>query len=78
MNDDARWTYNTNSQIKFKTSMSKSCLCDYHGAYILVSGTMEIPNTGTAAAPNKRKNIIIKNCASFTDWISKTSNTQIC
>ena len=29
INDDARGTYNTNSQIKFKTSMLKSSLCDY-------------------------------------------------
>ena len=36
INDDARGTYNTNSQIKFKTSMLKSGLCDYSGAYIVV------------------------------------------
>ena len=28
-------------------------------------------------APNNRSNIIIKNCASFTDCISETNNTQI-
>ena len=27
-NNDARGTYNTNSQIKFKTSMLKSSLCN--------------------------------------------------
>ena len=32
---------NTNSQIKFKTSMLKSSLCDYNAAYILVSGTID-------------------------------------
>ena len=32
--------YNTNSQIKFKTSMLRSSLCDYSDAYILVSGTI--------------------------------------
>ena len=36
INDDARGTYNTNSQIKFKTSMPKSNLFDYSDAYILV------------------------------------------
>ena len=35
INDDARRTYNTNSQIKFKTSMLKSSLHDYIDAYIL-------------------------------------------
>ena len=28
INNDARGTYNTNSQIKFKTSILKSNLCD--------------------------------------------------
>ena len=33
---------NTNSQIKFKTSMLKPCLCDYSDTYILVSGTVTV------------------------------------
>ena len=37
--DDARGTYNKNSQIKFKTSSLKSSLCDFSDAYILVSRT---------------------------------------
>ena len=36
-NDDARGTYNTNSRIKFKTSMLTSSLCNYSDAYIFVS-----------------------------------------
>ena len=42
MNDDSRRTYNTNSQVKFKTSMLRSSLCDYSDAYILVSGNTTI------------------------------------
>ena len=38
-NDGARGTYNTNSQIKFKTLMLKSSLYDYSDAYILVKET---------------------------------------
>ena len=30
---------------------------------------MKVKTTGTAAAPSNRKNIIIKNCAPFTDCI---------
>ena len=67
----------TKSQIKFKTLMFKSSLCDYSDAYILVRGTIEIPITGTAAVPNNRKNMIIKNYAPFTNCISETHNTQI-
>ena len=39
--------------------MLKSSLCDYSDAYILVSRTIIVPNTGTAAAPNNTKNMII-------------------
>ena len=42
--------YNANGQIKFKTSMLRSRLCDYNDAYILVSETIEVWNTGAAAA----------------------------
>ena len=36
INDESRGTYNVNSQIKFKTVMLKSSLCDYSDVYILV------------------------------------------
>ena len=35
INDDARGTYNKNSQIKFKIATLKSSLCDYSDAYNL-------------------------------------------
>ena len=37
INDDSRGTYDTNSQIKFKTKMLKS---SYSDPYILVKGTI--------------------------------------
>ena len=40
INDESRGVYNVNSQIKFKTTMLKSSLCDYRNAYILVKGTL--------------------------------------
>ena len=57
--------------------MLKSSLCDYSDSYTLVSGTMTVPNTRTTANPDNRNNIIIKNCASFTDCISEIYNKQI-
>ena len=39
INDDARETYSTNSQIKFKNSVLRSSLFDYSNAYIVVKGT---------------------------------------
>ena len=34
--DDRRGTHNPNSLIRFKTTMSKSSVCDYTNAYILL------------------------------------------
>ena len=45
INDDFCGTFNTNSQIKFKTSMLRSSLCDYSDIYILLSGTITITGT---------------------------------
>ena len=62
INDDSRGTYNTNSQIRFKTSMLKSSLCNYSDAYILVKGTVSVLSTtaATAAANNGDKKTILK------------------
>ena len=38
INDEARGTHSPNKQIKFKTSILRSSLCDYSNAYILVKG----------------------------------------
>ena len=70
INDDARGTYGTNSQIKFKTSMLKSRLCDYSDAYILVSGTITVVESA-ASGGNNRIEVVFKNRAPFTDYISK-------
>ena len=79
INDESRGTYNVNSQIKFKTTMVKSSLCDYSDAYILVKGTITVNNTAAqdAAANNTNKKVIFKNCAAFTNCISEINNTQI-
>ena len=79
INDESRGAYNVNSQIKFKTTMLKSTLCDYNDAYILVKGTISVNNTAAqgAAANNTNKKVIFKNCAPFTDCISEINNTQI-
>ena len=46
INGDSDGTYNTNSQIRFKTSMLMPRLCDYSDAYVLVSGTITIAGAG--------------------------------
>ena len=75
INDESRGAYNAASQIKFKTTMLKSSLCDYSDAYIIVKGTISVNNT--AAANNTNKKVIFKNCAPFANCISEINNTQI-
>ena len=53
INDESKGAYNANSQIKFKTTMLKSSLCDYSDAYILVKGTISVNNTTAAAAADR-------------------------
>ena len=79
INDDIRGAYSPNKQIRFKTSMLRSSLCDYSDAYILVKGNITVNNTADdgAAANNTNKKVIFKNCAPFTNCISKINNTEI-
>ena len=79
INDESRGEYNVNSQIKLKTTMLKSSLCDYSDAYILVKGTISVNNTAAqgAAANNDDKKVIFRNCAPFTNCISEVNNTQV-
>ena len=69
-------TYNTNSQIKFKTSMLRSSLCDYSDTYIIVSGTVTVAALA-AGRGNNNIQVVFENCAPFTDCISEINNTQI-
>ena len=81
INDESRGAYNVNSQIKFKTTMLKSNLCDYNDAYILVKGKITIAGAGADAAARqadeRNKSVILKNCAPFVNCISEINNTQI-
>ena len=81
INDESRGVYNVNSQIKFKTTMLKSSLCDYSDAYILVKGKITISGAGNDAAARQAderdKDVAFKNCAPFIKCISEINNTQI-
>ena len=50
INNESRETYSVNSQIKFKTNMLNSSLCDYSDEYILVKGKITITRAGDDAA----------------------------
>ena len=88
INDESRGNY-SNEDIKFKTTMLRSNLCDYADLYILVKGTITI--TGNAGPPAGRteakllaarqqderdKEVTFKNCAPFTKCISRINNTD--
>ena len=59
--------------------MLSSSLCNYSDTYILVKGNISVNNTvaADADANNTNKKVIFKNCAPFTDCISKINNTQV-
>ena len=80
INDESRGTYPSND-IKFKTTMLRSNLCDYADAYILVKGTITITGAGnddaTKRADERGKGLAFKNCAPFTKCITRINNTDI-
>ena len=80
INDESRGNY-TNSDIRFKTTMLRSNLCDYADSYILVKGTITITGEGADAAAERAderdKGVTFKNCAPFTKCISRINNADI-
>ena len=78
INDKSRRTYKKSTQIKFKTSMTRSNLCDYSDAYIVVSGTIKITGSehddAEKNADERDKGVIFKKCAPFTERISNINN----
>ena len=80
--DEVRGECSHNKQIKFKTSMLRSSLCDYGDAYILVKGNITVYNTSAAAAAaaaanNTNRKVTFRNCVPFTSCINKINNEQI-
>ena len=75
INDESRGTYNEDNQIRFRTSLLRSSLCDYSDAYLLVKGTITVAPATTAAPNNANKKVIFKNCVPFTNCINRISNT---
>ena len=61
--------------------MLRSNLCDYADSCILVKGTIAITGAGANGdarqADERDKEITFKNCAPFTKYISRISNTDI-
>ena len=81
INDESRGTHTDDKQIKLKTTMLKSSLCDYSDAYILVKGKITITGSGNDAAhrqaDERDKGVGFKNCAPFTSCKSDINNIDI-
>ena len=79
INYESCGNYNKDNQIRFKTSMLRSSLCNYSDAYILVKGTIAAVNTAAQGQPNNsaNKKVIFKHCAPFTNCISRINNMQV-
>ena len=81
INDQSRGVYNINSDIRFKTTLLKSSLCNYSDAYILVKEKITVTGTGDTAAnrqaDERNKGVIFKNYAPFINCKSKINNIKI-
>ena len=67
--------YKPNKQIRFKTSMLRSDLCDYSDAYIVVKGDITLTKTnGREIIDIRNRFLAFKRNAPFTNRISKINN----
>ena len=70
--------YKPTKQIRFKTSMLRSDLCDYSDAYIFVKGDILVRRATVRHFIDTRNRIFtFKNNAPFTNYISKINNVFI-
>ena len=81
VSDQSGGAYNINKQIRFKTSVLRSDLCDYNDAYIVVKGSVK----GTVSAKigdnnirdKKNRPLAFENNVLFISCISKINDTLI-
>ena len=79
INNESQGMYNENNQIRFKTTILRSSLCDYSDAYILVKRTVTGENKAARDQQNNaaNKKVIFKNCAPFINCINRINNIQV-
>ena len=73
--DQSAGNYNVNKEIRIKTLMLGSDLCDYSDAYIIVKG--DITFEGDNNANKRNKDLAFKNNAPFINCISKINGVKI-
>ena len=72
--DQSEKNYNPNKEIRIKTSMLRSDLCDFSDAYIVVKGDITVTNPNNA---KRNKAVAFKNNAPFINCISKINGVKI-
>ena len=72
--DQSQGNYKVNKEIRIKTSMLRSDLCDFSDAYIVVKGTITVVRPNNA---KRNKAVTFKNNAPFINCISKINGVQI-
>ena len=72
--DQSGGNYNVNKEIRIKTSMLRSDLCDFSDAYIVVKGTITVVGPSNA---KRNKATTLKNNAPFINCISKINGVKI-
>ena len=72
--DQSQGNYNPNKEIRIKTSILRSDLCDYSDAYILVKGDITVTEPSNA---KRNKEVTFRNNAPFINCISKINSVKI-
>ena len=72
--DQSGRDYRVNKEIRIKTPMLRSELCDFSDAYIVVKGDIIVTNPDNG---KKNKAVAFKNNAPFINCISKINGVQI-
>ena len=73
--DQSEKNCSPNKEIRIKTSMLRSDLCDFSDAYIVVEGTITLKGDNDANKQNK--NLAFRNNAQFINYISKINGVKI-
>ena len=72
--DQSGKDYRVNKEIRIKTPMLRSDLCDFSDAYIVVKGEITVTNPNNA---KRNKAVAFKNNAPFINCISKINGVKI-
>ena len=76
VHDQSGETYNTNKQIRYKTSMLRSDLCDFSDACVVVKGIVAV-SANERDRDEMNRQVILKNNALFISCISKMNGVLV-